>query len=68
MPSRDALVAPAGVVPGSNLWKKFLAFVVRRRVRLTAILFVLLLIEDVWNHTSPLNLANLSDYKVLLGP
>jgi protein-S-isoprenylcysteine O-methyltransferase Ste14 len=67
MPSRNALVLPAGDIPGSNLWKKFLAFVVRRRVRLTVILFVLLLIEDVWNHTDPHNLANLSDYKVLLG-
>jgi protein-S-isoprenylcysteine O-methyltransferase Ste14 len=67
MPSRDAFVAPACDVPGSNLWKKFLAFVVHRRVPLTGILFVLLLAEDVWNHTDPLNLANLTDYKVLLG-
>jgi protein-S-isoprenylcysteine O-methyltransferase Ste14 len=67
MPSRDALVAPGRDVPGSNLWKKFLKFVVHRRVRLTAILFVLLLAEDVWSHTDPHNLANLTDYKVLLG-
>jgi protein-S-isoprenylcysteine O-methyltransferase Ste14 len=67
MPSRNALVAPAREVPGSNLWGKFLEFVVHRRVRLTAILFVLLLAEDVWDHTDPLNLANLTDYKVLLG-
>jgi protein-S-isoprenylcysteine O-methyltransferase Ste14 len=67
MPSRNALVAPARDVSGLNLWKKFLAFVVHRRVRLTAILFVMLLVEDVWNHTDPLNLANLTDYKVLLG-
>jgi protein-S-isoprenylcysteine O-methyltransferase Ste14 len=67
MPSRDASVAPAREFPGLNFWKKFLAFVVHRRVRLTAILFVLLLIEDVWNHTDPHNLTNLTDYKVLLG-
>jgi protein-S-isoprenylcysteine O-methyltransferase Ste14 len=67
MPSRNTLVAPAREVPGSNLWKKFLEFVVHRRVRLTAILFVLLLVEDVWNHTDPHNLTNLTDYKVLLG-
>src|SRR6476659_3196382 len=67
MPSRNALVAPARDVSGLKLWKKFLAFVVHRRVRLTAILFVMLLVEDVWNHTDPLNLANLTDYKVLLG-
>jgi protein-S-isoprenylcysteine O-methyltransferase Ste14 len=67
MPSRNALAAQARVVPGLNLWKKFLAFVVHRRVPLTGILFVLLLAEDVWNHTAPLNLTNLTDYKVLLG-
>src|SRR4051812_28446814 len=67
MPSRNTLVAPAREVFGSNLWKRFLEFVVRRRVRLTGILFVSLLAEDVWNHTDPRNLANLTDYKVLLG-
>jgi protein-S-isoprenylcysteine O-methyltransferase Ste14 len=67
MASQDALILPASDVHSSNLWKKFLAFVVRRRVRLTVILFVLLLIEDVWNDTIPHNLTNLSDYKVLLG-
>jgi protein-S-isoprenylcysteine O-methyltransferase Ste14 len=67
MPSQNALAAPAREVPGSNLWKKFLAFVVHRRVRLTAILFVMLLGRDIWIHTKPLNLADLSDYKALLG-
>ena len=67
MPSQDALVAPTRDIPGSNLWKKFLAFVVHRRVPLTGILFALLLIEDVWDHTDPLNLTNLTNYKVLLG-
>src|SRR3954471_454625 len=67
MPSHDALVAQTRDVPGSKLWRKLLAFLVHRRVPLTAILFVLLLTEDVWNHTNPLNLANLTDYKVLLG-
>lgn len=67
MPSHDALVAQTHDVPGSKLWKKFLAFLVHRRVPLTSFLFVLLLAEDVWNHTDPHNLANLTDYKVLLG-
>src|SRR6476620_2630182 len=67
MSSQDALLVPTRNVPGSNPWKKFLAFVVHRRVPLTGILFVLLLAEDVWNHTDPHNLANLTDYKVLLG-
>jgi len=67
MSSQDALLVPTRNVPGSNPWKKFLAFVVHRRVPLTGVLFVLLLAEDVWNHTDPHNLANLTDYKVLLG-
>jgi protein-S-isoprenylcysteine O-methyltransferase Ste14 len=67
MRSSDAVIASVRDVPGANLWKKFLTFLVRRRVRLTAFLFVLLLIEDVWNHTDPHNLANLTDFKVLLG-
>jgi protein-S-isoprenylcysteine O-methyltransferase Ste14 len=67
MQSRDALVAPARDVPGFNLGRKVLDFLVRRRVRLTVILFVLLLVEDVWDHTNPHNLTNLADYKVLLG-
>jgi protein-S-isoprenylcysteine O-methyltransferase Ste14 len=67
MPSRDALGAPARDLPGLNLWRKFLGFLVHRRVRLTAILFALLLIEDVWHHNYPHNLTNLTDYKVLLG-
>jgi protein-S-isoprenylcysteine O-methyltransferase Ste14 len=67
MPPRDTLVAPTRDIPGANLWKKFLAFVVHRRVPLTGLLFTLLLIEDVWSHTDPLNLTNLTDYKVLLG-
>jgi protein-S-isoprenylcysteine O-methyltransferase Ste14 len=67
MPSHDVLVAQTGNVHGSKLWKKFLAFLVRRRVPLTSMLFVMLLAEDVWNHTDPRNLANLADYNVLLG-
>jgi protein-S-isoprenylcysteine O-methyltransferase Ste14 len=67
MPSQNAFVGPARDLPGSNLWKKFLAFLVRRRVRLTGILFVLLLIEDVWHHNYPHNLTHLTDFKVLLG-
>jgi protein-S-isoprenylcysteine O-methyltransferase Ste14 len=67
MPSHDVLVAGARDVRGSKLWKNFLDFLVHRRVPLTNFLVVLLLAEDVWNHTNPHNLANLTDYKVLLG-
>ena len=67
MPSRPAVAGPAHEVPGLILWQRFLAYVVHRRVRITAIMFVLLIAEDVWTKTDPHNLTNLSDYKVLLG-
>ncbi len=67
MPSRPALAGPAQDISVPTLWDRFLEFVVRRRVRLTVILFTLLLAEDVWSNTDPLNLTNLADYKVLLG-
>lgn len=67
MASRPAIAGSAQDVAGETPWQKFLAFLVHRRVRLTAILFVLLLLEDVWDRVDPHNLANLTDYKVLLG-
>ena len=67
MASRTALAGIAHDISAPSLWEKFLAFVVHRRVRLTVILFTLLLAEDVWNHTDPLNLTHLTNYKVLLG-
>jgi protein-S-isoprenylcysteine O-methyltransferase Ste14 len=50
-----------------SLGQKILAFFLKRRVRLTAILFVVLLAEDMWERVVPRNLENLSDFKVLLG-
>jgi protein-S-isoprenylcysteine O-methyltransferase Ste14 len=67
MPSRPVLAGPAGDISISTPWEKFLAFLLRRRVRITVILFALLLIEDVWDKTDPHDLANLSDFKVVLG-
>ena len=67
MPSSPAVVGPVPENLGLSAWQKFLAYVLRRRVRITAILFTLLLVEDVWNKTRPHDLANLTDYKVLFG-
>ena len=49
------------------MWDKFIAMLLHRRVRITAIVFFALLTEDVLNRTDPHNLANFTDYKVLLG-
>jgi protein-S-isoprenylcysteine O-methyltransferase Ste14 len=64
MSSRPAI---AQNLPVQTFWQKTLAFLVHRRVRITAILFVLLMVEDVWNRVDPHNLTNFTDYKVLLG-
>ncbi len=61
------MLGSAQELPAETLWQKLLAFLMHRRVRITAVLFILLLLEDVWNQVDPHNLANLTDYKVLLG-
>jgi protein-S-isoprenylcysteine O-methyltransferase Ste14 len=48
-------------------WQKLYAFLIHRRIPITGFLFVVLILEDVWERTSPHNLTNLTDYKVLLG-
>jgi protein-S-isoprenylcysteine O-methyltransferase Ste14 len=66
MASGPTVVGPAQNA-GSTYWQKFLSFLIRKRVRITAVLFVLLLLEDVLERHAPRSLANLGDYKVLLG-
>lgn len=67
MACTPATIALAQDSTGKTLWKKFLAFLTHRRVPLTVFLFALLLLEDVVNRVNPRNLANLADYKVLVG-
>jgi protein-S-isoprenylcysteine O-methyltransferase Ste14 len=67
MSSNPAAVSDARHAPVLRAWQKFLAYVLYRRVRITAILFVLLLAEDAWTNVRPHDLANLTNYKVLLG-
>jgi protein-S-isoprenylcysteine O-methyltransferase Ste14 len=50
-----------------SLWQKFVAFLLHRRVRITGIIFAVLLVEDVLTHVVPRDLVNLYDYKVVLG-
>jgi protein-S-isoprenylcysteine O-methyltransferase Ste14 len=67
MASTRTLTGPAHAILEQTLWQKFIKFLLHRRVRITAIVFVALLVEDMWERVDPHNLANLGDYKVLLG-
>lgn len=55
---------PVGVL---TFWQKFLAFVIRRRVRITGAIFFVLLIEDVLERVEPRNLSNIGDIIVVVG-
>lgn len=61
------LAGTGQTIPNASLWDKFIAMLLHRRVRITAIVFFVLLAEDVFNRTDPHSLANLTNYKVLLG-
>jgi len=50
-----------------SLWQKFVALLLHRRVRITGILFTVLIVEDVLTHVVPRDLVNFYDYKVILG-
>lgn len=67
MTSPPAIAGPATDAARQTVWKKFLKFIVDRRVPITSALFILLIVEDVITRVDPRNLANLGDYKVLLG-
>src|SRR5262245_55982943 len=66
MASSPVTAGPVRAVPATP-WQKFCDFIIHRRVPLTGALFFILLLEDVWSRTSPHNLTNLSDLKVLFG-
>ena len=61
------MASTARVVLERSLWQKFVAMLLHRRVRITGILFVLLVVQDVLSRVVPHNLANFRDYKVILG-
>ena len=67
MASKRALAGPATAILHESLWQRFVAMVLHRRVRITAFVFIALLLEDVITRTAPHDLANFHDYRVLLG-
>jgi protein-S-isoprenylcysteine O-methyltransferase Ste14 len=50
-----------------SIWQKLVAMLLHRRVRITGIIFAALIVEDLLQRVVPHDLANLYDYKVLLG-
>lgn len=50
-----------------NLWQKFVDFLLRRRVRITAFIFIALVAEDLLTRVQPHNLLHVHDYKVAIG-
>jgi protein-S-isoprenylcysteine O-methyltransferase Ste14 len=59
------------VAPSSDsartLWQRFLAFLIRYRVRISLIVFIVLIASDVLEGIKPHNLANPGDFKSVLG-
>lgn len=51
----------------SNYWQKFVEFLLHRRVRITAFIFIVLVVEDLITRVQPHNLIDLSNYQVLGG-
>ncbi len=51
----------------SNLWQKFVVFLLQRRVRITAFIFIVLIVEDVLTRVQPHSLVDLRNYQVLGG-
>lgn len=66
MTPKPAIAGPAGLATRSTVCQKTLDFLLRRRVRITAILFALLILEDVLERVDPHNLSDFTDYKVIL--
>ena len=62
-------IAPIGPEPISaqTLWQSFAQFIVRRRVRISLVVFVALILEDVLEGIKPHDLANVYDAKSMLG-
>jgi protein-S-isoprenylcysteine O-methyltransferase Ste14 len=61
------MASTAQVLLEESWWQKFVSMLLHRRVRITAIIFIALLAEDVIDHVDPHNLMNFRDYKVVSG-
>lgn len=60
-------MATADATLNSNLWQKFVEFLLNRRVRITAFIFIVLVAEDLLTRVQPHNLIDLANYQVLGG-
>lgn len=67
MASAPLLAGSGHILPQETVWQKLHSFLLHRRVRITAVVFFVLLAEDVFEGHDPRNLINLGDYRVLLG-
>jgi protein-S-isoprenylcysteine O-methyltransferase Ste14 len=67
MASEPAIASSTPDALGATFWRKTLDYLMLRRVRITAILFICLVAEDLWDREIPLNLLNFADYKVWIG-
>lgn len=61
------LPASAYAILHESRWEKFLRMLMHRRVRITGIIFVLLIAEDVWSRVDPHDLTNFRDLHTLVG-
>lgn len=59
--------APDAALPGRNAWKSAAAFLVRRRVRITVAIFLLLVLEDMVIGVKPHSVFNLRDPEAVFG-
>jgi protein-S-isoprenylcysteine O-methyltransferase Ste14 len=67
-PSGDAaLAAPPTNESAKNVWRRIFDFLTRWRIRITVVVFVLLVAEDVIEGVVPHDLLNFRDVKTLLG-
>jgi protein-S-isoprenylcysteine O-methyltransferase Ste14 len=64
----DALPAiPPAPAPAPTLWSKIAAFLVKRRVRISLLVFIALMVEDVLTGVRPHNVFNGLDWETDLG-
>lgn len=65
MPASPLSSAPSGTA--ARWWKNFTNYLVQRRVRISLVVFFVLIAEDVLDATKPHDLTNLRDLKSVLG-
>lgn len=61
------MATTADATLNSNPWHKFVEFLLYRRVRITAFIFIALVVEDLLTRVQPHNLIEVRDYHVFGG-